>query len=182
MEIEKIPVKSLVFDPDNARKHSKKNLDAIKASLTAFGQQKPIVVDKKNRVIAGNGTLTAAIELGWSDIGAVRSVLKGNDAKAFALADNRTAELAEWDIDILNDQLFELKEQEFNLDSLGFDIKDIDVAGYNRRHGMPEDDSTEFDDESKEPKFLLSIEFQNDEDQQNLFIELRDRGFKVKAK
>jgi len=58
----------LSLDPANVRKHDRRNLDAIKASLRKFGQQKPIVVDTKGIVLAGNGTLTAAKELGWSEI------------------------------------------------------------------------------------------------------------------
>jgi len=60
MQIETILVADLHLDPSNARNHPTKNLDAIKGSLAKFGQQKPIVIDKNNVVIAGNGTLEAA--------------------------------------------------------------------------------------------------------------------------
>lgn len=179
MNLEKIPLNKLVFDPSNARKHSKKNLDAIVGSLKTFGQQKPIVVDSDNRVIAGNGTLTAAMELGWSEISAVRTKLKGAEAKAFALADNRTSELAEWDIDILNDQLFELKEVGFDIEDIGFSVKDIDVSGYNRRHRIEHDDTP--DGLVASEKFSIAVILENSEDHEALFLELRDRGFKVKV-
>jgi DNA modification methylase len=97
LHIETIPLASLVPDPANTRKHDARNLDAIKGSLSAFGQQKPIVVDAANKIIAGNGTYAAARALGWSDIAVVRTNLNGAEAIAFAIADNRTAELAEWD-------------------------------------------------------------------------------------
>lgn len=61
-------VADLALDPANARKHSDKNLAAIKASLTRFGQQKPIVIDSSGVVRAGNGTLAAAKALGWAEI------------------------------------------------------------------------------------------------------------------
>lgn len=86
----------LTLDPSNARNHSRKNLDAIKGSLAKFGQQKPIVINEKNIVIAGNGTLTAARELGWEVIDCVVTTLQGYEELAFALADNRTSELGEW--------------------------------------------------------------------------------------
>jgi hypothetical protein len=108
MKIERVPVASLVFDPSNARKHDEKNLQAIKGSLAKFGQQKPIVVTKDNVVVAGNGTLHAAKELGWETIDIHRTPLKGTEAIAYALADNRTSELAEWDDEILNTQLTSL--------------------------------------------------------------------------
>lgn len=64
-------VAELASDPANVRKHNEKNLDAIKASLTRFGQQKPIVIDKSGVVRAGNGTLAAAKALGWAEIDCV---------------------------------------------------------------------------------------------------------------
>ncbi len=89
----------------NARKHDDRNIEAIVGSLRRFGQQKPIVVDVSGVVRAGNGTLEAARRLGWKDIDCVETQLKGSDAIAYAIADNRTAELAEWDDDVLAAQL-----------------------------------------------------------------------------
>src|SRR5690554_4033428 len=94
MAIERSPIGDLTADPANVRKHSTRNLEAIKASLKRFGQQKPIVVDGNGVVIAGNGTLEAARSLGWTHIEIVRTELTGSEAVAFAIADNRTAELA----------------------------------------------------------------------------------------
>ncbi|MEO2161508.1 MAG: ParB N-terminal domain-containing protein [bacterium] len=101
MRTELLPVTGLHLDPANARKHSSRNLEAVKASLARFGQQKPIVIDKDNIVRAGNGTLEAAKALGWEEISIVRSELIGPEMTAFAIADNRTAELAEWDMEAL---------------------------------------------------------------------------------
>lgn len=126
MKIEKILLSTLVNDPNNARKHDKKNLMAIKGSLAKFGQQKPIVVDHNNVVIAGNGTLQAAIELGWTEIDIVRSDLEGFNATAYALADNRTSELAEWDKTILNATLDSLHKADFDLLNIGFGLDDWD--------------------------------------------------------
>ena len=124
MKLENVPVESLSLDPANTRKHSRKNLDAIKASLRRFGQQKPIVVDAKGIVLAGNGTLTAAKELGWKEINIVRTGLAGIDATAFGIADNRTAELAEWD-DNLSEVLDALKDEDFPMEEIGFTLEDL---------------------------------------------------------
>ncbi len=98
-----VDITILTSDPANARKHSQRNIDAIKASLSRFGQVKPIVTHKNaTTVIAGNGTLEAAKQLGWKKIAVVRSGLEGMDATAFGIADNRTAELATWDLDVLD--------------------------------------------------------------------------------
>jgi ParB family chromosome partitioning protein len=130
MKLETVPLGSISFDPANTRKHSRRNLDAIKASLRRFGQQKPIVVDAKGIVLAGNGTLAAATELGWSEIQIVRTALAGVDATAFGIADNRTAELAEWD-ENLGDVLASLEAEDFPLAEIGFtpeDLKKFEIA------------------------------------------------------
>ncbi len=121
---ELVSINELILDPVNARKHSKKNLEAIKGSLIRFGQQKPIVVSEDNIVIAGNGTLEAARALGWDKIEIRRSFLKGSDITAYAIADNRTGELAEWDLDILPGTL-EALSKEFDLSEIGFDKDDL---------------------------------------------------------
>jgi ParB-like chromosome segregation protein Spo0J len=101
MEIQTVPISTLTCDPANARRHPDRNLEQIKASLQRFGQQKPIVVDATNTVRAGNGTLAAAKALGWTTIAIVRSDLQKTELTAYAIADNRSAELAEWDNEVL---------------------------------------------------------------------------------
>ena len=127
MNIQSIAVSELSLDPSNVRKHGRKNLDAIKASLRKFGQQKPIVVDAKGIVLAGNGTLAAAKELGWTEIQATRTELTGSAATAFAIADNRTAELAEWEEDKLAQVLQSLKVEDADLlAATGYDAAEVD--------------------------------------------------------
>jgi ParB-like chromosome segregation protein Spo0J len=122
MNIETVQIDSISCDPANVRTHSPKNLEAIKASLARFGQQKPIVVDASNVVRAGNGTLQAAKLLGWHSIKIVRTELTGSEAVGFAIADNRTNELSEWDNEALTATLAALKEESDELlASAGFD-------------------------------------------------------------
>jgi DNA modification methylase len=101
MQVQTVSLDSLHSDPANARKHSARNIKSIAASLQRFGQQKPIVVDSSNVVRAGNGTLEAARSLNWTALDVVFTDLQSAEATAFAIADNRTAELAEWDDDVL---------------------------------------------------------------------------------
>ena len=112
MEIETVVLDSLRLDPSNARRHDKRNLSAIQESLRRFGQRKPIVVSTDGIVIAGNGTVEAARALGWTEISVARipSEWTSDQIKAYALADNRSAELAEWDETTLAEQLIELDE------------------------------------------------------------------------
>lgn len=111
-----VDVSCLTFDPANARKHNQRNLDSIKASLSKFGQRTPIVVQRKGLVVrAGNGRLKAAIELGWEKIAAVIVDDDNVDAVSFGIADNRTAELAEWDVDALRSLLDTLDEDDLQV-------------------------------------------------------------------
>jgi DNA modification methylase len=125
MKILQVPVVDLSHDPANARKHPERNLDTIVASLRRFGQQKPIVIDRNNIVRAGNGTLEAAKRLGWEKIDCVRTELNGADATAYAIADNRTAELAEWDDEILAATLNGLALEEGLLEAAGYDEEEL---------------------------------------------------------
>ena len=122
----KIQITQLSLDPTNARKHSQRNLDAIAASLKKFGQRKPIVVHK-GIVLAGNGTLEAAKTLGWTEIevAEVPSDWDLDTAKAYALADNKTAELAEWDESELAKQILELDEKGWDIQELGFEMPQV---------------------------------------------------------
>jgi DNA modification methylase len=124
MKIETWLLKNLQLDPNNARKHDQRNLDAIKASLEKFGQRKPIVVTADGVVLAGNGTVTAAKALGWDEISVAVAPTEwdAETAKAYALADNKSAELADWDYKILQSQLIELDTSGWDIESLGFDI------------------------------------------------------------
>lgn len=119
----KISIAKLSLDPKNARKHSQRNLDAIAASLLKFGQRKPLVVHR-GVVLAGNGTLEAARSLGWTEIevAEVPDDWDNDTAKAYALADNRTAELAEWDESELAKQLLELQDADWDITELGFEV------------------------------------------------------------
>ncbi len=97
-----VKIDSLNPDPDNARVHPENNLESICESLKAYGQVKPIVVRKKGRIIvAGNGTYEAAKQLGWSEIAAVIVDMTDREAAGYGLADNRTAELAKWDFEVV---------------------------------------------------------------------------------
>jgi site-specific DNA-methyltransferase (adenine-specific) len=123
MDIELVNIDDLDLDSRNARKHDAKNLKAIADSLEQFGQRKPIVVWGKT-VVAGNGTMAAARSLGWTEIQIVRvpDDWSSDQVKAYALADNRSAELAVWDEQVLASQLLELQEAEFDIELLGFEL------------------------------------------------------------
>jgi hypothetical protein len=113
-------ISNLMLDPENERKHPERNLEAIKASLARYRQQKPVVVDKNGIVLAGNGTLDAARSLGWTEIAAVRTTLDGSERTGYRIADNKTGELAEWDYEALAKSFEGLQLDDFQLEDTGF--------------------------------------------------------------
>lgn len=126
-------------DPANVRIHDERNLTAIADSLATFGQRKPIVVRREGMVVvAGNGTLAAARRLGWAEIAAV--VLDDDEMTAarYAIADNRTAELATWDDEGLARTLSALREDDA-LDAVGFGSEDLDELLYALRISANDD-------------------------------------------
>lgn len=101
-----VAVGELQFDPANAMTHPEDNLEAIKGSLQAYGQRKPIVVNRRTgHVEAGNGTLAAALALNWTHLAVVFVDDDPATAAGFAIADNRTAQLAKWDDEALGELL-----------------------------------------------------------------------------
>ena len=122
-----VPITDLTVDPANARRHPERNLSAIEASLRVYGQRKPIVVRREGMVVeAGNGTLAAARLLRWTHLAAVVVDDDPVTATGYAISDNRTAELAEWDDEVLGRLLGELRAEEVDLQELGWSDEDLD--------------------------------------------------------
>jgi ParB family chromosome partitioning protein len=148
---ERVAIDSLKPMPKNTRKHSERNIAVIAESMRRWGQQKPIVVTEDNIVLAGNGTVAAAKKLGWDTIDIKRSDLKGNDAKAYSITDNRSAELAEYDNDNLKEELAELDAEEWDLDGLGWnddEMKQLGISDVDFEPGT-EDDQGKLDEKKK---------------------------------
>lgn len=123
-----LPIAGFKLDPRNARAHSDRNIATIKASLKKFGQRKPIVVQREGMVIrAGNGTMLAAQQLGWTGIAALVVEEADAEATAYALVDNRSAELAEWDWPMLESVIDGLDGSDIDLLDLGWSAEDIEA-------------------------------------------------------
>lgn len=178
MIIKDIPIDALSHDPSNVRKHNDPNIKAIKASLKRFGQQKPIVVDGNLVVRAGNGTMQAAQELGWETIRVVQSDLSPSELTAFAIADNRTSDLAEWDQAELAKQLAALDEEGFAYDELGFSSS---LFGIEEEVQDAWKDMPEYEQGDQMPKFDLKINFESEDDLMS-FSELIGQKLTVKTK
>lgn len=138
-----VPIESLTPDPHNSRVHDERNLSVIASSLRQFGQQKPVVVNEQNVVLAGNGLLAAAKSLGWTHIAANRAALDPVRQRAFSAADNRASDLSAFDGAVLSAEMESLKAQEFDIASIGFSPEELAglVGGMNVTDGMADPDS-----------------------------------------
>jgi hypothetical protein len=96
-----VPIATLSPDPRNPRTHGDRNLRAIRESLARFGQVLPVVV-RQGTVVGGNGLVAAMTELGWTECSIVElDGLADVDVMMLRIALNRTAELADWDYEVL---------------------------------------------------------------------------------
>jgi DNA modification methylase len=124
------PSDALLSQKRNARTHSPKQVAQIAASIRRFGFTNPILVDEDNRIIAGHGRLLAAKELGLLEVPTLSlSYLTTAEKRSYVIADNRLAELAGWDNEILAIELKELSalELDFDVAITGFETAEIDL-------------------------------------------------------
>lgn len=121
-----VPCADLHEDPDNVRVHDDRSLHAVKQSLDRFGQRTPIVA-RHGKVIAGNARLAAARALGWSHIAVVSADADDdNTALLYAIADNRTGDLSEFDMAGLAEVLGALKDDDIDMSALGWTDAELD--------------------------------------------------------
>lgn len=113
---------TLIINPKNTRAHNARSLEIVRRSLERFGFQSPIVYDAETRiVIAGNGRLQAARDgLGWAFVPAVPFAGTRAQIEAFAVVDNRSAELSEWDWGNVAAIAETIRGGGFDFDELGF--------------------------------------------------------------
>jgi ParB-like chromosome segregation protein Spo0J len=125
MKIEYWDIERVKPYPGNPRRNDKA-VDAVAKSIQEFGFRQPIVVDKGGVVVVGHTRLKAALKLGLKTVPVhVAADLTPEQARAYRIADNRTNETAEWDIDLLPIELGELREGGTDLKLLGFTDKEL---------------------------------------------------------
>jgi ParB/RepB/Spo0J family partition protein len=97
-----LPISDLATNPRNARTHSPRQIQEIARSIERFGFNNPVLIDERNQIIAGHGRVEAAKLLGRERVPTLRiGHLSDQDKRAFIIADNRLAEKAGWDPEIL---------------------------------------------------------------------------------
>ena len=113
----------------NARTHSDAQIGQIAESIRRFGFVNPILVSEAGEIIAGHGRVGAALRLGIKTVPVLRlSHLSAEDRRAYILADNKLAENAGWDRDILAIELQALIDLDFDVEVTGFSLAEIDIV------------------------------------------------------
>jgi DNA modification methylase len=138
----------LTPNSQNARKHPKQQIRQIAASIKQFGFVVPILIDRNGRIIAGHARAEAAKLLDIQEVPTILlENLTENQVKAFTLADNKLAENAVWDPDILAVELQHLVEiDEFDVTVTGFEVAEIDSIIDEARSEREEDNAIEIDE------------------------------------
>jgi DNA modification methylase len=128
MQIEQMRVRELRPHPNNARMHSRKQIQQIAKSIKRFGFCNLVLVDDVKQIIAGHGRVEAAKLLGIDEVPTCRlSHLSDAEKRAYVLADNKLAEKAGWDRELLAIELQGLIELEVEIELTGFEMAEIDL-------------------------------------------------------
>lgn len=150
MKIEQIPTDDLIPYAKNAKLHSAAQVSSIAGSIKEFGFNNPVLIDKDNGIIAGHGRVLAAQKLKMKAVPCVRlGHLTENQKRAYIIADNRLAERAEWDMEMLKMEIESIDFgdfKDFNIDDLGeFEFnKDVFDASEQMAPELPEGDRAPF--------------------------------------
>ena len=144
MQTQKVKVEDLKEFPNNVRIHTKRNLETLKNSLTAYGQYRPLVVQKSTMyIVCGNGLYQAAKALGWKELDCLIMDLDDDRAKTLLILDNRSSDLSQNDEKNLLDMLQNLDKDLLEL--TGYDDKELDKM-------LSFQEGTLFGDKDKEKK------------------------------
>lgn len=126
MDIIKKPVGDLIGYDKNARTHSAKQIEEIAQSIKNFGFNDPIEIGEDNVIISGHARLAAALKLGLEEVPVIiHSHMDAKHRKAYILAANRIAMSSSWDDNLLQEEMFDLHQNDFDLSLTGFTGEEI---------------------------------------------------------
>ncbi len=127
LNVQQIALEQLVPYARNARTHSESQVAQIAGSIAEFGFVNPVLIGGDNIIIAGHGRVMAAKKLGLQTVPTIKlDHLTENQRRALVIADNKIAENAGWDEELLRLELQNLADEDFDLDLLGFDDVELD--------------------------------------------------------
>ena len=145
LKIEYLPIKALKPYEKNTRKHQKKDVDNIAKSIEKFGMLDPIGIWKGNIIVEGHGRMMACKQLGITEVPCVRlDHLTDEQRREYAIAHNATAELSEWDLDVLLDELADLDFDGFDFDfGIETEGEDYSPDEFGDEFSLPDGDKPE---------------------------------------
>ena len=151
-EMKMVSIDELVPYQNNARTHSQAQINKLRSSLREFGFVNPIIIDSNNTIIAGHGRLEAARAEGLKEVPCVLvDYLTEAQKKAYIIADNRFAEDAGWDEELLKIEIDSLNEMAFDLSLTGFESAELEQLFRSDTEDKLEDDDFDVDEELKNP-------------------------------
>ena len=140
-KLETLPVDSLVPYARNARTHSPEQVAAVARSIQRFGFTNPVLIDAEGGIVAGHGRVLAAKSLGVGSVPCLRvGWLSEAEKRAYVLADNKLAELAGWDDELLAGELRALQADDFDLSLTGFAQDELDDLLIDKTEGKTDPD------------------------------------------
>lgn len=149
--IELKSVEELIPYSNNSRTHSEAQISQIANSIIEFGFTNPILIDGHSGIIAGHGRLMAAKKLNISQVPVViLDHLSDAQKRAYIIADNKLAENAGWDEEILASELADLKDENFNLDLIGFEDQELEKL-FNNLNESEDDEETSLPEIEENP-------------------------------
>lgn len=149
MQINYLKLDQIKQYENNPRKIPDKAINIVAKSITEFGFKNPIIIDKNNIIIAGHTRLKAAESLGLKEVPTILADdLTEKQIQAFRLVDNKTHEYSDWDMDKLNEELLNIRD-DFNIEEFDFDLFE----------NIESKELTEFDKEDN--KISFTIKFDN---------------------
>ena len=143
MNIEYVDINSIKPYKNNPRKNDNA-IDKVMASIKEFGFKNPIIVYKNMEIITGHTRLKAAKKLKIKEVPIIRAEdLTEEQVKAFRIADNKTSEIAEWDTDLLLEEINQLELNNYNIELTGFEINELNKIKSIDKTEIVEDDFDE---------------------------------------
>lgn len=154
-EMNLVDVDKLIPYVNNARTHSKEQINKLRASIREFGFINPVIIDRDYNVIAGHGRILASQEEGIDKVPCVFvDYLTDAQKKAYIIADNRMALDADWDEELLKIEIESLKDEDFDLSFTGFDESELlDLFGDDSK-GKVEDDNFDLSSALEKASFV----------------------------
>lgn len=132
MKVKDISI-DLIKEYENNPRNNDKAVDKVAESIREFGFKVPIIIDANNIIVTGHTRVKAARKLGLKKVPCViADDLTPEQIKAFRLADNKVSEYATWDENKLYTELMELKVVDFDIETFGFETKEIDISNINK--------------------------------------------------